>query len=564
MRFALPALLLAASVAYGQAASEPPKTRISGRILTVSGAPIPRASVEIRTTMPTGVQDLRNSTRVNADDEGNFAADGVPPGTYYVIAQKPGFVNEYYGSRTVGATGAPLVLKEGQTVSNIVIKMTPQSVISGTVTNPDGDPVEGTTVTLLRITYAQVRKGLSLVSSSRTNDRGEFRVANVAPGRYYLTAGASEFEAFVDKPTEKNQAAERLVTTYHPSALTVPTAKLIEVSAGADLSNTNIRMRREKTYTIRATAVDQNGGPIPNAALVIQDKSGTSTSSIAQVVAPLRSADGKFEFSGLLPGNYTIFAPNPPSIPDRNGFPPPPPLKGRVEIDIVTQDVNIEVRLTPGVDIAGAIRAEEDAADALKKASALVVGMSEYVIPGFNNRGTRAQPDGTFEAKDVARSTYSVSLTGLPQGLYLKSVRFGDTDVTRKPMTVVSGGTLDVVVSAKAADVSGVVRDSEGAAMTGATVAIWPADSTEANVRGGGLSERSGSNGEFRFDSLPPGDYYLAAWDQTESGIVDNPDFRALFTSDAIKVTLKESMHFTGEPKLISVERTNAQMAKLP
>jgi hypothetical protein len=85
----------------------------------------------------------------------------------------------------------------------------------------------------------------------------------------------------------------------------------------------------------------------------------------------------------------------------------------------------------------------------------------------------------------------------------------------------------------------------------GAYVAAWPAIPERSTLEGGTRITRSDARGAFRIDNLPPGDFYLAAWDQADEGRIGNAAFRALFAGDALKVKLEESSHVTSDPKPI-------------
>ena len=64
--------------------------------------------------------------------------------------------------------------------------------------------------------------------------------------------------------------------------------------------------------------------------------------------------------------------------------------------------------------------------------------------------------------------------------------------------------------------------------------------------------------------NLAPGEYRVAAWEDIEPGLVQNPDFRERFESTAIKATLTESSNTTVEMKVIPRDTILAEIGKLP
>ena len=74
--------------------------------------------------------------------------------------------------------------------SGIELKLTPQSVIAGHVFDEDGDPVQSVNIEVWRYTYPRGRRQLTQAQNGSTNDLGEFRISNLSPGRYYVSATA--------------------------------------------------------------------------------------------------------------------------------------------------------------------------------------------------------------------------------------------------------------------------------------------------------------------------------------------------------------------------------------
>ncbi|HEX5431625.1 MAG TPA: hypothetical protein VFW83_06645, partial [Bryobacteraceae bacterium] len=88
---------------------------------------------------------------------------------------------------------------------------------------------------------------------------------------------------------------------------------------------------------------------------------------------------------------------------------------------------------------------------------------------------TEIKQDGNFVLHNLMPAAYRVNVAGLPPGTYIKSIRYGNQDITKSALDLSSGegGSLDILLSPKAADVSGTVRDSEGKALPGVRAALW-------------------------------------------------------------------------------------------
>jgi len=547
------ALVFSALFAAGQPAEPPKQIRLEGAVQNLSGEALSKATLRLQGTVPQGTTIA--SYTVTSGDDGKFLFDDVPPGRYFLSAEKNGFVTQRYSSPT-NLGGATLTLRAGDTLKDLNFKLTLAAIINGRVLDPDGDPVAKMSINVLGANYVRGRKQLTSAGFALSDDEGRFRIAGLAAGRYYVSVQdpRSQFgpPPGDDQPVRKPGITQILVTSYYPSAVDLKSAQTLNVATGAEIQGLDITMRKEQVYTVRAKAVDQSGAAVPNSSLAIRSKDETVFgSNLGAMVNPPRSPDGNFEFRDLLPGTYILqTAPQSPTF-------------ARREITVTNSDVNgITVPLLASVGISGRIRLEDGDA---KNAGVTNIGLSEYEIPGYNNRGGRVTADA-FQIANVAPAVYCVSASPMAEGLYVKSVRFGDTDITRKPLDLTKGGggTIDILLSPHAADVTGTMRNAGGVPMQGIRVSLWPRDGAGWDAVGGVKSGTTDQKGTVLIGNLPPGDYYLAAWEDASDGLVEYSEFRRRFEREAARIHLDENSHLAADLKLISRERIAAELAKLP
>src|SRR4029453_9219013 len=89
----------------------------------------------------------------------------------------------------------------------------------------------------------------------------------------------------------------------------------------------------------------------------------------------------------------------------------------------------------------------------------------------------RVDQNGAFEMKSVSPDRYNLTAFGLPAGAYVKSVRTDDVGVLKSGLDLTSGAsiTIDIVVSLRAATVSGTVQNPKTTnPAPGATVVLIP------------------------------------------------------------------------------------------
>lgn len=557
MRLCLFCMLLSASLgaqpASDSAASAAARTaRLEGQVLTQAGEPLRKASVRLTpygTSLPNAVSYVDTS-----DASGNFVFEAVRPGRYTLSAQRTGFLMQNYGARIATNTypGSVLTLAAGQVVKDLSFKLAQQGVIFGRVTDMDGDPLPGAQVQVLRMYHSRGQRGLSQTGGTNTDDQGSFRIANVSPGSYYLAAEDSQSRSFGNSEgVRPGRAPNRLtnVTTYYPDAVDAANAIPLEIAPGSELRGIEIRIRREAVFSIRGTVIDARTGKPAVASLDARLKNGPQI-GLGAGASP--HGDGIFELRNLLPGEYVLMA-------STNN--PAEPANGREEVTITDSDVaGVKMTLTRGAAMAGSVKLE--GAGPPVHPMIVLIG-----VDGTDNASnTQTKDDGTFELHGIAPGKYAAMVDGLPDGVYVKSVRFGAQDVTRIALDFTSGanGTLDILLSPHAAEVLGTVKNNEGAAVSGVLVTLWPKGLRPETVWSGPPQSATDQNGDFRIAGLVPGEYYAIAWEDLEHDLIYDHDFLKRFESQATAVTLEEGAHQTIQPKWISREDAAAEAAKLP
>ena len=558
MRLCLFCMLLSASLgaqpAPDSTANAAARTaRLEGQVLSQAGEPLRKASVRLTpygTSLPNAVSYVDTS-----DASGNFVFEAVSPGRYTLSAQRTGFLMQNYGARiaTNAYPGSVLMLAAGQVVKDLSLKLAPQGVIFGRVTDIDGDPLPGAGVQLLRIYHSRGQRGLATTGGAATDDQGNFRIASLSPGSYYLAAQDAQSRIFGNSEGMlPGRAPSRLtsVLTYYPDAVDAANAIPLEIVPGSELRGIEIRIRREAVFSIRGMVIDSATGK--PAAVQLVDARLKDSPQIGLVAGASPHSDGTFEIRNLLPGVYVITAVTNTTV---------DPRTAREEVSITDSDVaGVKLTLTPGAAMAGTVKLEGDGPPVHPMIVLIGVNGTE------NASNTQTKDDGSFELHGIAPGKYAALVDTLPDGVYMKSVRFGAQDVTRIALDLTSGvgGSLDILLSRGAAEVLGEVKNNEGAAVSGALATLWPKGLRPESVWNGPAQSATDQNGDFRIAGLVPGEYYAIAWEDLEHDLIYDHDFLKRFESQATAVVLEEGAHQTIQLKLISREDAATEAAKLP
>jgi 5-hydroxyisourate hydrolase-like protein (transthyretin family) len=548
--------------------------------MSITGEPLRKVSVSLR---PNGRGGGNYSTTSAAD--GSFRFASVDQGDYALTGERTGYVRETLSS-TDGQTRVIEVVSEKNT-SGIELKLTPQSVVAGHVFDEDGDPLQSVTVEVWRFTYPRGRKQLAQAQSGSTNDLGEFRIANLAPGRYYLSATnprRGPLQAFLDGGGRGGRdgrngrgggragpvdVVEDYVTTYYPNAVEATAASPLELTAGSELRGLDIRLAKARYHRVTGTV---QGIPVNVAADASKARAkgkAADGSAIAfppgrgiivalaprafaggrggQLSAAIRE-DDSFEFPAVPPGSYYLIV--------QNTFPGQQGVTARVPVDVGNGDVNnVAVRLQPALAVSGKVTVDSTQPNVRLGSLRLTFTPSE---PGPGNQGRNGQTqiadDGTFQAT-LAADAYLVEAGGLPDGYYLKSVKLAGREMPDATLDLnYGGGQVDVVLAPAAGDLTGTVQNARGEPAASVQVTAVPVSGSLR--RDMNKLVTTDASGNFTLHGLPPGDYKIFAWEQVDANAWMDRDYRQPFENLAASAKVQESTSPTVTLRLIERGRS--------
>ena len=526
MRF----VLALAALAFALRAQTPPeKAVLAGQVVNaVTSEPVRRVLVYARRidSMP-GTTNIYTTQSVLTDTAGHFALNGLDAGAYRITAERNGFLTAQYGARAAGKSGVTVALSAGQKMTDLSIPIYPHGVITGRVLDEEGDPVPNANVELLRMQYMQGRKQLAHSNGGSTNDLGEYRLFGVAPGRYYLSA------TFRGNPNGVNPVAqEDYVPTFYPRTWDAAAAAPLEMAAGAQLRNIDIMLARQHTVTVRGRVVNEApGSSNVNVILSAHNPFGGSGNSRGALVNP----QGGFEFKTVVPGNYVLVAMA--NVPGKA-------YTARIPVQVAGADIdNLAITIYAPLTIEGRVTIDGDTSEKL--------GNLHVALGPFEAGNTVYGPlpdsavrrDGGFQLSDVSAEHYSVNVYGVPEGLYVKSVRSSQADVLMTGLDLTSGAAapLTIVLAPNAGQLTGTVLDSNTQKpVPAATVVLVPQDKARRTREFFYRTAPTDNAGHFTVKSIVPGDYKVFSWEGAAYGAWMDPEFLAQYESAGQSVTVTE------------------------
>jgi protocatechuate 3,4-dioxygenase beta subunit len=487
-------------------AQGPPKCAMDGSVLSAeSGQPLNKARILLRRN-----QYAEPVAVAATDSQGRFFFADLAPGRYLLDAERNGYLAASYAARTTRSTSSGIELTPGQHARDVVIRMHPYGLISGRVTDEDGELLEGVPVRLLRYRYRLGVKKIDVRATGQTNDLGQYRFSNVAPGKYVVAAGDLSPISWGAADSEGRRLSnEGFAITFYPRSIDISGAVPIELASGTRTEGIDISLRRTRMATLSGRA-NLASPERPNRSIQIH-LSSPGNPLVSMSTAANQDPDGSFELRGVPPGDYILHA----DYETGGGK----PLSAAQSITVAESDLEgIRLMPGPGIDVSGRVRREGDAPTEFKGLQAWI----EQVDRGSVDAG-KIEPDGQFSLTGVRPDRYVVGVAGLPESGYVKAVRVGDAEWTEPALDLLQPPTsLDILLGTDAARVDGVVLDAGHGPVAGVMVLLAP-DERKAVRRF--ATAKTDSYGHYVFKSVAPGDYRLFCFDVLEDGVYFDPGF---------------------------------------
>lgn len=538
-------LCIVHAASYGQPAG---RGVIAGRVVdAASGDPVRKATVTV-----TWQGTPRAWATTQTDGSGRFSVEGLPAGKYDLRANKQGLGSAIYGANSVRELGDLITLGDGENRSDLLLKFLRPASISGRVVEPDGDPVTGVMVTLMRSSHNLGERVLVNYQQTNTNDRGEYKFTPVDPGEYYLRCNPNIQRMMGIVPREM------IVPQYFGGARESKDAMAVHIRGGDVLAGMDFHLTTEHPATIsgRVTGVPQldppaetpvnsqggvilgTGRRIMNRGIGVQvnlSPAGEASmfwSSGTQANGP----DYRFEMPETVPGRYRLQATI--RVKDK-------PYYASETFEAHEGNNEIVLAMLPAVTVKGHLTVEGPGRNAPES---FTVALAP---PGSGPRGqSYSSPvgkDGSFSIDQVAPGEYLLNINPSPGGIFEKSIMQGDRDVLYQRIEIPPGASapLNIVLSSNAATLTGEVDAGKRAGILLEPVGKWH---TMARFYYSALADDSG---KFKLSGVAPGKYKIFALEKIATASFRTPESAELIDALGEEVDVAEGAKLDLHPKLI-------------
>jgi hypothetical protein len=505
-------LILACGSAVAQT-GEPGDGLVSGTVIdAATGRPLAAAQVVLRVSYANyGFRDRlvdrpmpADSARAITDDSGRFSIpfDLDSPASLLFVSHE-GFRSE--DNRDIAVLGM-----RPSGARNILVRLIPQSLISGKIADTDGNPLPGIMVQAIREELRDgVREYRRNFATAVTGRNGEYRLTA-------LTAGIYRLEATGSAPDSKHGYGP----VYFPDSAEAKDAAPVRVGPGESMT-ADFTLASHPTFQIRG--IININSPVRRVAL-----------RLLRGDEPINASSGvnlgthTFQIDAVPSGSYRLQAYTPDSF---------PPDFGEAAIAVADADVSkVQISMNPAIDIHGRIEFK-GAKNQERYAFVVAEPMTPYpLLRAAPAARAMMEPGGTFLLHNLLPGRYRLSVKLTPDS-YVESILAGNTDVQQNGFTVGTGRAPDLRITIRRG--GGAVEGSvEGVTSTAAVpvLVVQKHGSTQT------MSLIRADGGRFLAAGLAPGDYALYALPAIQQIEYKNPDVLAGFSEFATQISVKDGV----------------------
>lgn len=433
-----------------------------------TGRPLARSRIVIEAVNKGAPGTTRS---VLTGSAGQFVFEDLPAGAYLLSASRPGFAATKYGQQKWNTQGTPVALEE-ESAFMAEIRLKKLGVITG-------DLLDENQVGLPDHSVHVYKSGtrLALVAGAQTNDAGTYRIAGLAPGRYYVRTGAKELE---DK--------QGLLPTYFGQTLGAREARSIEVDLDEERAGIDIAPIPGKLVSVKGTLMG------PAATVALYGDTGRREQNV--------SSGGAFAFDQLAPGEYRLVAESGAGENLLTAY-------RTFSVSRPLEHVSLELAPAPRVGIT----CTERRGAPLETRSVSVFVRRKEPPEDQSRRVACSQeiplPPGIWDLAALP-----------PTGFYVSVVTGATAADDSHEFTLASDRKreLNIVLSSQPATLTGIVKIADGTPAIGAPVFLKATDASVRSRLGGVTSVRTDQTGKYLFPGVPPGSYEAISSFDLQSG----------------------------------------------
>jgi hypothetical protein len=553
-------ILIALALSAPLAAQDSPTAVVEGSVVNIQNSrTIPRASVSLSRLKGGGGKSVR------ADGNGHFIFEHVEAGSYKLIAERQGFFTD----SQLREYQPILEVADGQHLKNVAVRLMPSALVNGQILDEYSDPVQDVEIRLLTVKMRLGQMVLSPAGKTVTDDRGQYRIPGLHPGRYYViaehkqakpandpirtamaqqlaqqTAAANRRNGGVDVAPlfqpDANESAFTYPPLFYPATDDFQQAQALVLKPGDEVAADFIMISAPVVSISGRVTNGMTGAP---AGTAVVSAYWTPYMETEGIPARISTDDGRFEVRGVAPGHYTL----------RGSFTAEGiSYAGEQTVEVGVRGAqNVEIALLPDFVAIGHVRVGDTEYSGL--ARSVIDFAGEGLLPRV--RAKAVPNEYKFEAQLRQDRRYHATIRNLPDDFYLKSVAISGHEVP--PDNVVVNGTrgeMELIVSPAGGHVEGVLYDSKDQATRGSILLV--PDVSQPGPPDLFRRTSADGKGKFTLRGVAPGSYRLVAMESLNlDSEINSPEFLRSIGNRGDSLIVEEGGKYTVSLRLVEEVR---------
>ena len=564
---------------------------VGGAIVTLtgqfdaSGKPVP-ANPTVRGAEPPP------SVNVMTTASGYFVFRNLPAGLFTTATRAFGYMNTDFPPTLIE-------IQNSQKPTEVQLQVWKYAAIGGRVLDERGEPVTGIVVNALRRVASGSGVLLRRVGSALTDDRGEYRIAQLGPGDFVAAvlsttttlpenvaasldpspANRSAFSAAMDEirqgglfrtygcpicfgngneghhvggfvlqragpplPPAPDGRPLGFANTFYPGTSRQTEANAVSLGSGESRADLDLVLRLAPTVTVSGVLTGPDGPMGHVVTTLAPPDADLNDLDPAGVATAMTDARGAFVFLGIVPGDYRLSAALLRVTNEATGEGRPIWASQPVNVS-ETGVAGLSLAMQPGVRMNGRIDFKGSSTVTSRPSQRQVISLQPLSAVTWRTLPAVVQADATFRSAGDPPGRYTLNASS-PPGWFWQTTSLAGQPVLDEVIELTSSELSGLVLTFGPTTnrVSGRVTDSSGAPDPDAAVIMFPADSN--GWREGIFTARrerkvnASSAGSYDIATLAPGEYYIAAIGTTSALNWQDPQFLERLIPGAARVTL--------------------------
>jgi len=472
--------------------------RVSGKVLNaVNGHPLAGAEVWF------GKAEEFEATeqRLLTGDDGAFAFAVSEPGKYLISGQANGFHRQGFDQH--GTYVSAIVVGARLNTENIAFRLRPDGRVMGVVEDDDHEPIGGAIIYLFRTDANFGLRQTYLVEQTTSDDRGQYRIAHLEPGYYYLAASAAPwFGGLLQQAdtaensvlSEKPEFDIAYPTAFYPGVTDVASASQIALNEGEDL-NADFILSPVGALRVRVNHVNTDPNKLKSTNATLEQR--VFGTRITQTWLRQFPVADSVEIRGVPPGRYVLDI----ASSDSSGSQRSMLLNLTEDAEVDPESASAVTPIRGVVQMQGGLNLKEQAHVRLWNSRSDEVLDSSISDKGEINFGTDPVTPGTY-------SVYAMN----GANSIVANLKATGAQVAGQTIQITGGKPvqLEIELSTTLSKINGTAR-RDGKPVAGAMILLVP-ENAEINLPKFRRDE-SDSDGTFTLIDVLPGRYRVLAID---------------------------------------------------